>query len=78
MPARSMPAFNMPATFAFIPAGPARQSFRARLGLMVRTAQTRRLLAEMDSRMLADIGATRSEAQQEASRPAWDTSCRSW
>lgn len=73
-----MPARSFPVTFAFIFAGPARPSLRARLGLMVQTAQTRRLLAEMDSRMLADIGATRSDAQHEASRPAWDTACRSW
>ena len=73
-----MQARCVPATFAFIPARPARPSLRAWLGVIVRTAQTRRLLAEMDSRMLADIGATRSEAQEEASRPAWDTACRSW
>ena len=73
-----MLARSLPATFAFIPASPARPSLRARMGLIVRAAQTRRVLAEMDGRMLADIGATRSEAQQEASRPAWDTACRSW
>ena len=73
-----MHARCIPATFAFIPARPVRPSLGTRLGLLLRTAQTRRLLAEMDSRMLADIGVTRSEAQEEASRPAWDTACRSW
>ena len=73
-----MPARSIPATFAFIPTGRARPSLRTWLSVMVRTAQTRRLLAEIDGRMLSDIGVTRSDAQHEASRPAWDTACRSW
>ncbi len=66
------------ATFAFIPARPARPSLRAWLGLVMRTAQTRRDLAAMDDRMLADIGVTTTTAKTEAARPAWDTACRSW
>ena len=74
-----MHARSIPATFAFIPARPAHgRGVLQWLGTVIRTAQTRRLLAEMDGRMLADIGVTRSEAQAEAARPAWDTACRSW
>lgn len=40
---------------------------------MVEVARTRRQLAAMDARMLADIGASRSDARIEASRWAWDT-----
>ena len=34
--------------------------------------ETRRYLAEMDRRMLADIGISRSEALEEAARAPWD------
>ncbi len=43
---------------------------------MARARSTRRLLAEMDSRLLADIGASRGDAQMEAARPFWDTASR--
>lgn len=43
------------------------------LGRLVETARTRRHLAEMDARMLADIGISRAEARDEASRRFWDT-----
>ena len=46
------------------------------LAVMVRTHQTRRLLAEMDDRMLADIGVSRGDASMEAARPMWDTAAR--
>ena len=39
---------------------------------MRRARRTRRLLAEMDDHMLADIGIGRSEALMEASRRSWD------
>lgn len=39
---------------------------------MLRARQTRRLLAEMDTRMLADIGTSRGDAMMEAARPFWD------
>lgn len=49
------------------------------LGALVRAihqawqaATTRHLLAEMDDRMLADIGVSRAEAQLEANRAPWD------
>ena len=38
--------------------------------------ETRRQLAEMDRRMLADIGISRSEALNEASRAPWDLAPR--
>ena len=43
---------------------------------MARARATRRLLADMDGRMLADIGVTRSQADVEVSRPFWDHGAR--
>ncbi len=40
--------------------------------------RTRRQLAEMDDRMLSDIGLSRSHAQTEAARPAWDCAPHGW
>lgn len=37
-----------------------------------RGVQTRRQLAEMDERMLADIGISRADALREAGRAPWD------
>lgn len=39
---------------------------------MMRAIETRRRLAQMDDRMLKDIGVTRAEALQEAGRAPWD------
>lgn len=39
---------------------------------MIQARRTRRLLTEMDGRLLADIGASRAEASTEANRPFWD------
>ena len=39
---------------------------------MVRVRSTRRLLAEMEPRMLSDIGLSHGQAHREASRPFWD------
>ncbi len=39
---------------------------------MVRARATRRLLADMDDRLLADIGVGRGDAQHEAQRPMWE------
>ena len=46
------------------------------LAAMLRARRTRRLLAEMDDRMLADIGIDRGQAHMEATRPVWDLSPR--
>jgi uncharacterized protein YjiS (DUF1127 family) len=47
-------------------------SWLAWLATAMRTIETRRRLAQMDDRMLKDIGITRSEALEEANRAPWD------
>jgi uncharacterized protein YjiS (DUF1127 family) len=42
------------------------------LGEAMRTIATRHHLAQMDERMLKDIGISRSEALEEARRAPWD------
>ncbi len=42
------------------------------VGAMLEAKRTRRLLTEMDHRLLADIGTTRADAMTEANRPFWD------
>lgn len=42
----------------------------------MRTIETRGHLAEMDTRMLKDIGVTRGQAEAEASRAPWDLALR--
>jgi uncharacterized protein YjiS (DUF1127 family) len=42
------------------------------LALAMRTIETRRKLAQMDARMLQDIGVSRAEALEEANRSPWD------
>jgi uncharacterized protein YjiS (DUF1127 family) len=39
---------------------------------MLRTIETRRQLAEMDTRMLQDIGITHVDAVEEANRAPWE------
>jgi uncharacterized protein YjiS (DUF1127 family) len=41
-------------------------------GAMLQARRTRRHLAEMDDRLLADIGTSRADAATEANRPFWD------
>lgn len=43
---------------------------------MLRARQGRRILSEMDARLLADIGTSRADAQTEAARPFWDIAAR--
>ncbi len=66
-------------TIRSIPASRALQTHRRNiagwLDLLCRMRQvieSRRHLAEMDHRMLADIGLSRSEALREARRAPWD------
>ena len=62
-------------TAGFASSGAARNAARAGWALlagMLRARQTRRMLLEMDDRMLADIGIGRGDAQMEAARAAWD------
>lgn len=47
-----------------------------RLQAMLRARQTRRMLAEMDDRALADIGLGRGDALEESARPMWDLAPR--
>ena len=47
-----------------------------RLYRAAQVVSTRRLLAEMDERMLADIGIDRAQALTEANRKPWDTDPR--
>jgi hypothetical protein len=42
------------------------------LAVTLRVVTTRRQLAQMDDRMLKDIGITRSEALMESERSPWD------
>jgi uncharacterized protein YjiS (DUF1127 family) len=46
--------------------------WRGRLARAWRVLSTRHHLAEMDERMLKDIGITRSTAKYIATRPFWD------
>lgn len=48
----------------------------ALLKAMLHAHRTRRLLAEMDDRQLADIGIGRSQACTEAARAPWDLTLR--
>ncbi|MGK7862138.1 DUF1127 domain-containing protein [Falsiroseomonas sp. E2-1-a4] len=51
---------------------PAAHGWLGWLALTLRTVTTRRYLAEMDDRMLKDIGISRGEALTEAARAPWD------
>lgn len=67
MTTRSLPApHDVPATTT------CRTDWLAWLRRTLQAAESRRHLAEMDARMLADIGISRAEALQEASRAPWD------
>lgn len=73
MPVLSIRATHVPRT------GVARMALSytwAHLGVMLRARATRRLLMEMDDRMLADIGIDRGTALTEASRAMWDVAPR--
>ena len=41
------------------------------IGVWLERARQRRALAELDDRLLCDIGLTRSEAEREAAKPFW-------
>ena len=46
------------------------------LHAMMRARASRRLLSDMDDRLLADIGVGRGDALHEARRPMWDLAQR--
>ena len=66
-------------TLSFAPlarTAPASRAQRLSVWAMFRALQTRRQLAEMDDRMLRDIGISRVDALQEADRLPWDLTPR--
>ncbi|TCZ57146.1 DUF1127 domain-containing protein [Roseicella aquatilis] len=69
MAIRSSLSFGL---WQFTPARAPRLGLRA----MWRAIQTRRQLAEMDDRMLRDIGISRVDALHEAERLPWDLTPR--
>jgi len=71
MTTRSLPASHPLRTIAARRAG-----WFDWLSRVLKAVESRRLLAEMDSRMLADIGITRAEALEEAARAPWDLTPR--
>lgn len=54
----------------------ARYSVMQRLALMYEAWRSRRILAELDPRLLKDIGISRAEAQAEITRALWDFELR--
>ena len=78
MTTRTIPTRPMtqrtPATYVAAPRFQASMLREAWLSMvnMMHVRSTRRLLAEMDQRLLADIGLGRGDALHEASRPFWD------
>lgn len=74
-----MATHSMTTVYAFpVRTGAARPGLLAWLTQMIETRRTRHMLAEMDDRMLADIGLDRAQARIEADRPAWDITGRGW
>ncbi|TDH61873.1 DUF1127 domain-containing protein [Dankookia rubra] len=71
MAIRSTLSFGSLARTAAAPKAP-----RPGLWVMLRAIWTRRQLAEMDDRMLRDIGISRVDALQEADRLPWDLTPR--
>lgn len=55
---------------------PRKAGWFAWLRRTLRAVESRRHLAEMDARMLADIGISRAEALTEAARAPWDLTPR--
>lgn len=53
-----------------------RDGWFAWLSRVLQAIESRRHLAGMDRRMLADIGISRSEAREEAARAPWDLAPR--
>jgi uncharacterized protein YjiS (DUF1127 family) len=49
-----------------------RPASRHRLALMLEAWRSRHILAELDPRLLKDIGISRGEAQAEIARAPWD------
>lgn len=58
------------------PRGVRQVGWMATLRQVLRMIETRQHLAELDERMLRDIGMTKAEAVHESRRAAWDSSRR--
>lgn len=59
---------------SFLPSMGRGASFTDRIDTIItwiERAQQRRALARLDDRLLADIGLSRSQAEQEGDKPAW-------
>lgn len=63
---------SLPVSLANRTAAPRGTAWIAWLRRMLHAIESRRHLAEMDHRMLADIGVSRSDALEEARRVPWD------
>ncbi|MEM0937031.1 MAG: DUF1127 domain-containing protein [Pseudomonadota bacterium] len=68
MPTKS----NTPHILAGLPALSLRFLAPLRLGQILSVARQRKQLAELDDRMLRDVGLTKSDVQREVERPVWD------
>jgi uncharacterized protein YjiS (DUF1127 family) len=71
MTIRSIPVSEAPRTCRT-----PREGWFAWLSRVLQAIESRRHLAEMDRRMLADIGISRSDAREEAARAPWDLAPR--
>jgi uncharacterized protein YjiS (DUF1127 family) len=67
---------SLPASTAIRAPAPPKAGWLAWLRRVLRAVESRRHLAGMDDRMLADIGISRAEALREASRAPWDLAPR--
>ena len=67
---------SLPASHPVRTGTPRRVSWFAWLRRVLDAAESRRQLAEMDARMLSDIGISRAEALDEAARAPWDLTPR--
>lgn len=55
----------------FLPILPVAKAIAETVGVWLVRARTRRALAELDDRILRDIGISRWEAEREAYKPFW-------
>lgn len=71
-----MTTHSLPASHPIRTGASQRISWFAWLRRVLDAAESRRQLAEMDARMLSDIGISRAEALDEAARAPWDLAPR--
>jgi uncharacterized protein YjiS (DUF1127 family) len=73
---RPMTTRSLPASHTDRIAASAGMPWLGRLRRCIQTIRSRRQLAELDDRLLSDIGISRAEALEEASRAPWDLAPR--